>query len=135
MRLLELGLPRGKKSAVIAPPAEPFSHGDYLRGLLDADGSVGSAASGFPFLSIVTASMSIAGFVRDEILRTTGVQRTVRPNKRDGVVNLMIASDPAAVFARWLHQDACIALARKTCCRTCRRGLATARGDASQERS
>jgi len=113
MRLLELGLPCGKKSAVIAPPAEPFSHRDYLRGLFDADGSVGFTASGLPFISIVTASMSIAEFVRDEILRITGVQRTVRPNKRDGVVNLMIASDPAAVFARWLYQDACIALARK----------------------
>ena len=29
------------------------------------------------------------------------------------VMNLMIASDPAAIFARWLYQDACIALARK----------------------
>lgn len=112
-RLLELGLPVGRKSAVIAPPTEPFSHSDYLRGLFDADGSVGFAVNGMPFLSIVTASQAIAEFVAAEILRITGARRTVRPNKRDGVVNLMVANDPAAVLARWLYEDACIALERK----------------------
>lgn len=112
-RLLELGLPRGRKSAIIRPPVDPFSHKDYLRGLFDADGSVGFTASGVPFLSIVTASPAIAELVRAEILCVTGAQRSVRPNKRDGVVNLMITSDPAASLARWLYHDACIALARK----------------------
>jgi hypothetical protein len=112
-QLLALGLPIGRKSTIIAPPAEPFSHGDYLRGLYDADGSVGFTATGLPFLSIVTASRVMAEFVRAEILRVTGAVRSARPNKRDGVVNLMIASDPAVTFARWLYQDACIALARK----------------------
>lgn len=112
-RLLELGLPVGRKSATIAPPAAPFSHSDYLRGLFDADGSVGFAVNGMPFLSIVTASPAIAEFTCSEILRVTGVSRTARPNRRDGVMNVMIASDPAAVFARWLYGDACIALDRK----------------------
>lgn len=112
-RLLELGLPVGRKSAIIAPPAEPFSHSDYLRGLFDADGSVGFAANGMPFLSIVTASPAIAEFAAAEILRITGTRRTVRPNKRDGVMNLMVASDPATMLARWLYEGACIALERK----------------------
>lgn len=112
-RLLELGLPTGRKSATVAPPAEPFSHRDYLRGLYDGDGSVGFAVNGMPFLSIVTASPAIAEFVCAEILRVTGARRNPRPNNRDGVFNLMIASDPAAAFARWLYDDACIALARK----------------------
>jgi hypothetical protein len=112
-RLLELGLPRGRKSAIIRPPVDPFSHRDYIRGLIDADGSVGFTATGVPFVSIVTASPAIAELVAAEILCVTEARRTVRPNKRDGVVNLMVASDPAAVFARWLYQDACIALARK----------------------
>jgi hypothetical protein len=112
-RLLELGLPTGRKSAMIAPPAEPFSHRDYLRGLYDGDGSVGFAVNGMPFLSLVTASPAIAEFTCADILRVTGAHRNPRPNKRDGVVNLMIASDPAATFARWLYDDACIALARK----------------------
>jgi len=112
-RLLELGLPIGRKSAAIAPPAEPFSHRDYLRGIYDGDGSVGFTVTGIPFLSLVTASPAIAEFVCAEILRVTGARRNPRPNKRDGVFNIMIASDPAAAFARWLYRDACIALTRK----------------------
>jgi hypothetical protein len=113
MRLLELGLPCGRKSAIIAPPTEPFSHRDYLRGLIDADGSVGFTGKGLPFLSIVTASPAIADFTCAEILRVTGARRSARPNKRDGAMNIMVASDPAAALARWLYQDARIALARK----------------------
>jgi len=112
-QLLALGLPVGRKSAVIAPPAEPFSHSDYMRGLYDADGSVGFTGTGLPFVSIVTTSPAIAEFARTEILRVTGAVRAANPNKRDGVVNLMVASDPAATFARWLYEDACIALERK----------------------
>jgi hypothetical protein len=87
-RLLELGLPCGRKSAIIAPPPEPFSHRDYLRGLFDADGSVGFTGTGLPFLSIVTASPAIAGFTCQEMLRVTGARRSARPNKRDGVRTL-----------------------------------------------
>jgi len=101
-RLLELGLPVGRKSAIIAPPAEPFSHSDYLRGIIDADGSVGFTAKGWPFISLVTASPAIATFTCAEILRVTGTMRTTRPNARDGVMNIMIATDSAVEFARWL---------------------------------
>jgi len=112
-RLLELGLPVGRKSAIIAPPAEPFSHSDYLRGIIDADGSVGFTARGWPFISLVTASPAIAAFTCAEILRVTGIVRTTRPNARDRVMNIIIARDPAVEFARWLYGDACIAMERK----------------------
>lgn len=112
-QLLELGLPVGRKSAIIGPPEGPFSHRDYLRGLIDADGSVGFTATGLPFISLVTASPAIAAFFCAEILRVTGAHRTAKPDKRDGVVNLMVASDPAVALARWLYEDACIALERK----------------------
>ena len=112
-RLLELGLPVGRKSAIIAPPAEPFSHSDYLRGIIDADGSVGFTAKSWPFISLVTASPAIARFTCAEILRVTGIVRTTRPNARDGVMNIIIAKDPAVEFARWLYEDACIAMERK----------------------
>lgn len=113
MRLLELGLPVGRKSAIIAPPAEPFSHSDYLRGIIDADGSVAFTAKGWPFISLVTASPAIARFTCAEILRVTGTARTTRPNARDGVMNIMITTDSAVDFARWLYEDACIAMERK----------------------
>jgi hypothetical protein len=112
-RLLELGLPVGRKSAIIAPPAEPFSHSDYLRGIIDADGSVGFTARGWPFISLVTVSPAIAIFTCAEILRVKGTVRTTRPNTRDGVMNILIATDPAVEFARWLYEGACIAMERK----------------------
>lgn len=111
--LLELGLPIGRKSATIAPPVEPFSHSDYLRGLFDADGSVGFTAQGIPFLSLVTASPALADFVCAEILGITGAVRTARPNKRDGVMNIMVSYEAAALLAAWLYRDARLALARK----------------------
>ena len=112
-RLLELGLPVGRKSTIIAPPAEPFSHRDYMRGLFDADGSVGFARNGMPFLSLVTTSRAIADFTCAEILRITGARRTAKPNARDHAMNIMVASDPAASLASWLYKDASIALSRK----------------------
>lgn len=112
-RLLELGLPVGKKSRTIAPPHEPFSHRDYLRGLIDADGSVGFTGNGLPFVSMVSASPAIGDFVCREILAVTGARRTARPNSRDGVANVMVANDTAALLASWLYTDAAIALERK----------------------
>ncbi|MFI1368289.1 hypothetical protein [Streptomyces griseochromogenes] len=46
----ELGLPYGRKSKTIAPPNVEFPRCDYLRGLIDADGSVGFTSKGFPFV-------------------------------------------------------------------------------------
>jgi hypothetical protein len=47
--LAELGLPAGRKSMTIAPPHSPHSARDYLRGLVDGDGSVGFTAKGSRF--------------------------------------------------------------------------------------
>ncbi|MGW1909949.1 LAGLIDADG family homing endonuclease [Streptomyces sp. NPDC002076] len=64
-RINELGLPYGSKSKTIAPPDAEFSRRDYLRGLIDADGSVGFTSRGFPFVSLTTASSAIASCLRD----------------------------------------------------------------------
>jgi hypothetical protein len=45
---IDLGPPVGRKSQIVRPPALPFSEVDYLRGIIDADGSVGFTASGLP---------------------------------------------------------------------------------------
>jgi hypothetical protein len=68
---------------------------------------------GLPFVSIVTASTAIAEFTCAEILRVTGSPRTARRNARDGVFNIMVASDLAADFARWLYQGSTISIPRK----------------------
>ena len=111
--LLELGLLTGRKSATVAPPMAPFSARDYLRGLIDGDGSVGFTRTGRPFLSFVTASQPLADFFCAQALDVAGAYRSVNRNARDGVYNPMVAAEPAATLAAWLYVDSCLALERK----------------------
>ncbi|MEV5574358.1 LAGLIDADG family homing endonuclease [Spirillospora sp. NPDC052269] len=113
-RALEsLGLPPGKKSAIIEPPRRPFSEPDYVRALIDADGSVGYTGKGLPFVSFTTASPRLMAYVCDKVFEVTGVRRTVRPNKRDDIYNLLLTCDSAVKFARWIYYEGCLALERK----------------------
>jgi hypothetical protein len=111
--LMELGLPSGRKATTVAPPVHPVSLPDYLRGLIDGDGSVGLTRTGRPFVSLVTASQSLAEFFCGQALAVVGAHRSARRNIRDGVFNVMVAGDPAAPFAAWLYPDGCLALDRK----------------------
>lgn len=111
--LTELGLPAGPKSSTVAPPTQPFTVRDYVRGLIDGDGSVGFTRTGKPFLSFTTASQPLADYFITEIMDVTGVYRSVNRNARDGVYNPMLTGEPAATMAEWLYADACLALDRK----------------------
>lgn len=53
LSLLELGFPAGRKSERVSVPDVEVSKADYFRGLVDADGSLGLTANGFPFLALV----------------------------------------------------------------------------------
>ncbi|MFI6519661.1 hypothetical protein ACIBF1_29165 [Spirillospora sp. NPDC050679] len=113
-RALEaLGLPSGRKSAIVRPPDAPVSEPDYVRGLVDADGSVGFTARGYPFISFTTLSPAMNAYFSDRVREITGVRRTVNPNKRDGVYNLLLTSESAVEFTRWLYYEDCLALERK----------------------
>ncbi|HZX06823.1 LAGLIDADG family homing endonuclease [Kribbella sp.] len=96
-----VGILVGRKADRIAPPVGALAVPDYLRGLLDGDGSVGFTRKGEPFVSIVTASPAIAGFVCDIIREVCGVARTARPNRRDGVYNILVLNLAAASLAAW----------------------------------
>jgi hypothetical protein len=111
--LTELGLPAGRKSTTVAPPDRPHSARDYLRGLIDGDGSVGVTGKGKPFLSFTTASRALADYFCAHTLSVAGVYRTLTPNTRDGVYNPTVAGEPAVTMAAWLYGDACLALERK----------------------
>ena len=100
--LVELGLPAGPKATTVAPPTTAFSLRDYLRGLIDGDGSVGFTRTGRPFVSFVTASQPLAEFLCAQALTVVGAFRTPNRNTRDGVFNPMVAGDPAAPLAAWL---------------------------------
>lgn len=111
--LVALGLPTGPKSTMVAPPPTFFSVRDYLRGLVDGDGSVGFTRTGRPFVGFVTASQPLAEFFCAQALSVVGAYRTANRNRRDNVYNLMVAADPAASLAAWLYPDGCLALERK----------------------
>ncbi|MFI7350667.1 LAGLIDADG family homing endonuclease [Streptomyces sp. NPDC049936] len=111
--LNDLGLPYGRKSTTIAPPRDDFSRRDYLRGVIDADGSVGYTSKGFPFVSLTTASTAIGHYLCDYTRRVTGVQRTIKRNARDNVYNVMYAMEAAQRLAADLYYPGCLSLARK----------------------
>ncbi|WP_410786310.1 hypothetical protein [Kribbella sp. C-35] len=95
------GIPVGRKAAVVVPPVGPLAVPDYLRGLLDGDGSVGFTRKDEPYVSMVTASPALAGFLCDTVRKVCGVVRTARPNKRDGVYNILVLNVAAARLAAW----------------------------------
>ncbi|SBT88507.1 hypothetical protein GA0115233_100329 [Streptomyces sp. DI166] len=111
--LNDLGLPYGRKSETIAPPLGDFAHRDYLRGVIDADGSVGFTSKGFPFVSLTTASTAIGQDLCDYVQEVTGVQRTVKRNTRDSIYNVLIAMEAGQRLAADLYYPGCLALARK----------------------
>ncbi|MCI3932278.1 hypothetical protein [Streptomyces sp. AN091965] len=112
-RLTELGLPHGSKSTVIAPPSVAFSRRDYVRGVVDADGSVGRTSQGLPFVALTTASTAIATFFCDHARELTGAERTIKRNTRDGIYNILYVTETAQALVGDLYYRDCLALERK----------------------
>ncbi|MGW7411543.1 hypothetical protein [Streptomyces sp. NPDC054863] len=112
-RLNEIGLPYGKKSKKITPPRAGFSRRDYLRGVVDADGSVGYTAQGFPFISLTTASTAIGAYFCFYGKKVTGAQRYIGRNKRDDIYNVMYQKESAMQLAAHLYYPGCLSLERK----------------------
>lgn len=112
-RLNDLGLPYGRKSKRITPPRLPFSRRDYLRGVIDADGSVGFTKDGLPFVGLTTASTAIAAYLCHYTKRVFGIQRLAKRNARDNVYNVLFMREAGVALARHLYTPDCLALARK----------------------
>ncbi|WP_426568989.1 LAGLIDADG family homing endonuclease [Streptomyces canus] len=112
-KLKELGLPSGRKSRHIAPPSVDFSPRDYLRGLLDADGSIGYTGQGIPFLSLTTSSTAIAAHLKTYAREITGHERVINRNTRDEVYNLTYEKEAAQALAVDLYYLGCLSLGRK----------------------
>ncbi|MFJ3810576.1 hypothetical protein ACIPWE_29985 [Streptomyces sp. NPDC090073] len=111
--LNKLGLPYGRKSKTIASPTVVFSRRDYLRGLIDADGSVGFTGKGAPFISLVTASSAIASCMSDFGRDVTGAERNLKRNARDGLYNLLYRMEVAQRLVAELYYPGCLSLERK----------------------
>ncbi|MGW1513243.1 LAGLIDADG family homing endonuclease [Streptomyces sp. NPDC002394] len=111
--LNELGLPYGKKSTKIKPPRFEFSRRDYLRGVIDADGSVGYTGQGLPFVSLTTSSTAIGAYLCHYAKKVTGTERRISRNARDGVYNIVYLKEAAITLAEHLYYPGCLALERK----------------------
>ncbi|NGO48480.1 hypothetical protein G6048_42535 [Streptomyces sp. YC419] len=112
-RLNELGLPYGRKSKKITPPRVEFSRRDYLRGVIDADGSVGYTSQGLPFISLTTASTAIVAYLCFYTRKMTGSERSPRRNQRDGIYNIMYITEAAQALTAHLYYPGCLSLKRK----------------------
>jgi len=112
-RLNELGLPYGRKSKTIAPPSVEFSRCDYLRGVIDADGSVGYTSKGLPFISLTTASTAIGSYLASYATAITGIERVIKRNARDSIYNILYWTEAAQALSAHLYYPGCLSLERK----------------------
>ena len=111
--LNDLGLPYGRKSKTISPPRGEFARRDYLRGVIDADGSVGYTSKGFPFVSLTTASTAIGTYLCQYVQEVTGAERNLKRNARDDIYNVLYMMEVAQNFAAHLYYPGCLSLERK----------------------
>jgi hypothetical protein len=112
-KLNELGLPYGPKSRTITPPSVEFPAHDYLRGIIDADGSVGYTGKSFPFISLTTASTAVAAYLCFYAGKITGTERSLKRNTRDGIYNILYTKESAQKLAAHLYYEGCLSLRRK----------------------
>ncbi|MET8830852.1 hypothetical protein ABZX40_35435 [Streptomyces sp. NPDC004610] len=112
-KINELGLPYGRKSEKVAPPRGEFSTRDYVRGVIDADGSLGHTKPGLPFIGLSTKSTAIGEFVTSYAFDLTGAHRTLRRNNRDGIYNILYVTENAQRLAADLYYPGCLSLQRK----------------------
>ncbi|MFI1177791.1 LAGLIDADG family homing endonuclease [Streptomyces melanogenes] len=108
-----LGIPYGRKSKLIKPPRTEFSRPDYLRGLIDADGSLGWLSDGIPYLSLTSSSTAIAAYLCHYGNRVTGTERSISRNKRDGVYTVTYYKEQAQRLAEHFYYPGCLALDHK----------------------
>ncbi|MGW3425244.1 hypothetical protein [Streptomyces phaeochromogenes] len=111
--LNQLGLPYGRKSKKITPPRVSFSRRDYLRGIIDADGSVGYTGQGIPFVSLATTSTAIGAYLCFYAKKVTGAQRLIKRNTRDDIYNIGYDKEAAQKLVAELYYPGCLSLGRK----------------------
>lgn len=106
------GLPAGKKSNVITPPTVAYPL-DFLRGYVDADGSVGITKDGVPFVSIVISSDPFKEWVCDLLSGIIGYVPNPSRNSRDSIFNVCVFRENAQALAGALYSGSTIHLSRK----------------------
>lgn len=104
-------MPSGHKSKNIAF-VETLSMQDYIRGLSDADGSLGLTDTRC-FWSLCTSSESVKNMICKHIYKLTGLEKRINRNTRDGVYNIVIYNEDARTFVEHLYKKSTIYIKRK----------------------
>jgi len=111
--LNSLGIPYGKKPDLQKPPTISYSEIDFIRGIIDANGSVGMSKKNYPFISFTTYSDDMANYFKAFIAKHTGLIKNDERNKRDNIYNLTVFRDEAVILTRILYPLNCLSLKRK----------------------
>jgi len=109
----KLGIPYGKKSENVIPPTTDFCERDYIRGLIDGDGSVGITRKALPFISISVKSEPLKNYLCEIIEKIVGEKKRLSRNKRDNTYNIMLGRERAQKFIKYLYYPGCLSLKRK----------------------
>lgn len=110
--LIKNGVPVGRKHLIIKPPNRVHLV-DYIRGLIDGDGSIGYTSAGLPFVGLCTCSDEIAKCFASFVKTNFKYEKFFSRNKRDGAYNLMFTREIAVGISKVLYYDGCISLPRK----------------------
>lgn len=104
-------MPSGHKSKDISF-TDTLSAKDYIRGLSDADGSLGLADTRC-FWSLCTASEQVKDMVCDRIKQLTGLEKRINRNTRDSVYNIVVYNEDAQEVCKHLYSGATLYIDRK----------------------
>ena len=110
--LKSIGFHSGKKSYDISMP-DGAIRVDYIRGLIDGDGSIGFTAKRFPFVSFVTVSKKCSEEYIEFLYSVTGKRKTTTRNKRDRAFNIAVYKEDAQAVTKALYYEGCLSLKRK----------------------
>ena len=111
--LNKLGVPYGKKSEIISPPKSNFCERDYIRGLIDGDGSMGMRLRKYPFINFTVKSERLKKYLISIIEKIAEERKKLNRNNRDNIYNIMLNREKAQKLAKYLYYPGCLALDRK----------------------
>jgi len=112
-KLKSYGFMEGYKSDDANIPNMSFSEIDFIRGLLDGDGSVGFTSNNIPFVSLTTKSEKLKEFYLAFLNKYIGISKICNRNERDNIYNIMVMRDKAVELYILLYYNGCLCLSRK----------------------
>jgi hypothetical protein len=100
-------LPSGHKHLIIKPPTElyKFDKNAYIRGLTDADGSLGITSNNRAFWSLCASSEHIKDFILKDIKKELEFEKRLDRNKRDDVYNIVLYDEDAINYTMLIYNN------------------------------